>query len=177
MSPVDPMMMTNMPVIMNGPRNKDGLLIPSTRLFGLLLGIYKILLCISSVILFFGLFVIIFYDDMIQAMEERTKEKPEPKIDQAIEYLRRAKGLVIVAYAFGVLQNVIGWICVKTLRMRYLWVNLLIQCMVLGSWIASAFRDDVGGDFNTYSMIWAQVAEVLLICILMREIRLANSSN
>lgn len=105
------------------PRNKDGLLIPSSKRFGVCVGIYKVLLTLTSIALVGLVIMLAFSAPVLNAARENADkiEDPGKKQDmlRMIDLFEQMMPSLIIATVFGVLQNFIAWAGMKTFRLRY----------------------------------------------------------
>lgn len=157
-------------LLVEGPRNADGLLIPRTRVFSLLLALYKILLSLSSVALILGIILCLLWQPVLLLFENSTRQKPSPVVEQAIQIMRKTKVPFMLSVAEGVVENAIGWTAAITLRLRYLWVNVVLMGLSLGYVLVSNLLTD-----NSLDPVYPSLM-LLLVCLLMYEIREANSN-
>lgn len=157
-------------LLVDGPRNADGLLIPRTRVFALLLALYKILLSLSSVALVLGIILCLLWQPILLLFENSMSQKPSPIVQQAIQVMRKTKVPFMLSVAEGVVENGIGWTAALTLRLRYLWANVLLMGLSLGYVIVSNLLTD-----NSLDPVYPSLM-LLLVCLLIHEMREANSN-
>jgi hypothetical protein len=110
------------------PRNKDGLVIPSTKRFGVCVGIYKVLLTLGSLCLGLVFIVMCLSPLAIDSIRESAKKMEDPKerdhLLHMIDLFQTMLPSIIVGVLFGILQNLIAWAGMKTFRLRLVFVKM-----------------------------------------------------
>ena len=158
----------------SGPRNSDGLLIPSTKLFGILLAIYKIIVILTSILIVVAIIVLIIFQVGADTLEKAEMKKEEKeKLEQNIALLHRLMPVLITGIVFSAIHNVIAWIAIKTLRLKYLKMDLYLQIFFLVVWFVAMLQVEQYSDALT--ALIAELVEIGLVYGIIREIRLANN--
>lgn len=144
-------------------RSAEGLALPSERLFVVLVGIYKIYQTVAAVVIILAtiLFLLISYLMITDEREEANKVS--------------AYGvpLLILASAFLIANNVVGWIAILTYRMRYLWANLWLHCVALAATLAYMFLM-MSLDYLSVVILVVNIGLVAIVYVLIHEIHVAN---
>lgn len=158
------------------PRNKDGLVIPSTKLFGILVAIYKIILIITWIFIVLAIIGLVLFYVVINSLDEkqmRDLEARDPKARENIALMKRLMPTLVMAIVVTTIHNIIAWIGIKTFRMRYLNIDFWLQCFFLGLWFVNMFMVHAYAD--GFATLFAQVAQTAIVFFIIREIRNANA--
>lgn len=155
-------------------RNTDGLKIPDhKRSFNVLVGMYKVLLALYSVMLVFGALWIVCMLVMASRFDDLETETQEEKerIRAVVMIFSMALPLFLLAFMVGILENVIGWLGMCTLRMCYLRLDFGIQCLMWTVWLLNLM---FGMGFTGVGLVFWQMFQTILIFLIIREIRIEN---
>ena len=142
-------------------RSRDGLLLPPERLFWILVALYKVYLFLASISTVM-ITVIFSVTSVMLLLDRRVEEKDVVALAVPILLLI---ALVLIAH------NIIGWIAIVTLRMRYLWADLWLHCLGLAVGLSYVFIDP---SIDSGVGLVINVALVAFVYGLIREIRAAN---
>ena len=154
-------------------KNNDGLTIPSTRLFGILIAIKKTILILNSILIGVCIIALILFQvgsDTLEKIELKNEDQ-EAKWERMIAMFRLLMPVVIVVIALSAMHNIIAWIGITTLRLRYLHIDFWCQCFFRGFWVALMLK------VEPYSAFGILIAEVFVVGItngIIRQIKNAN---
>lgn len=142
-------------------RTREGLLLPNTTRFNLLVILYMVLLTITSFALMILVPIVIYSYVEFEIMEGRDK-------DGLLRFvLLLSAGVVLIA---GV-NNVIGWVSLMTMQMKFLYLNVALKCITLVTTVLYA-------SLLAQSAVWfCLLIQVPILCIafgIVYEMRRAN---
>ena len=172
-----------------GHRNKDGLLVPCTRSFGIMLAIYKIMLIVECITLMLLMSLTTLFttgadwlmshsSDRLQASTfvTRTTEEEEDRMLMTIDMFHTLLPFLLIAFPISLLHIVFGWMSVSTLRLSYLRVDLVLMMAFTVLWLMTTLSTDVFDAIDAIGLISAQVAELALISFIYFDIRRLNET-
>lgn len=142
-------------------RTSEGLLVPTEGLFGILVGLYKVYLVIGTMV---GILYLVLFGIATVMIAQDEDEKIRDILPFAVP------AMAIVALVVWV-HLVIGWIGIQGLKLRYLWIDLWLHCLMLVTNIALLF---VSVTANSGIALLIQVALVVLVYFVIHEMRSAN---
>lgn len=163
----------------------DGLRLPTSRSFGIMVGIYKVILSLSTVLLCLSVAglayvcILINYGETLDDHGQTSDGYPTMAVlaqddTAAIRQIKELLPFVVSILMFYVVDVTIGWIAAVTLRMRYLKIDLCLQIFVLLMGIMGAVMSPVL-TIRSVLAIMCQVGEVCLIHGIIDAIRKVNA--
>ena len=120
-------------------RNRDGLLIPSNYSFKFLVSLYTWLLLIYTVLLVLAAFAAVGRWGKIDEYEKALREEGNPdKKNKRMEEIRQLMPAMWAALVLLTMHNIIAWRGMITMSLRFIYMDLIMQCvfLVLGVMVA-----------------------------------------
>ena len=130
-------------------RNSDGLIIPSSRLFRLLLIVYKIILVVTAILLavtVIGLIHVATSDEEDEMTAQAGNDwNIMNEISRKIGLLRPYLKYVIAIVVMLTIHNMVGWMGMRTMRLRYLNLDLNMRYFFIILWFIYVISHPITG--------------------------------
>lgn len=155
-----------------GPRNKDGLLIPTTKSFGILVTIYKIVVILTFISLILLVVGMIILDSLVKRTEEGNPDE-DSEAGKIVTLIRSLMPTLITVVILNAIHSLVAWTGIKTLRIRFMVSDFLIQVFFSGIWSGTMFLGQPG--ISMFACLIVQVLKAVLIFTIIWEMRNANN--
>lgn len=159
----------------SGQQNTDGLRIPTDKCFKRTISLYRVILSFNSVLLAMLVLTMICRSLFLSSdgtpfyLQESNILLTEI-ITFALADTNVHMDVLVISLVVAVAGNVCGWMGVRTLRMRFLALDLGIQCVVWSSWILSYVVAEITSLVIGFLVVL--VVQTILVSVIIHKMRM-----
>ena len=140
---------------------REGLILPDTTIFNLLIIVYMVILTLTSFVLMILAPLVVYWYIQFEMMKYNE--------DQGLLrfILLTMAGIVLILSV----NNAIGWIAIRTMQMKYLYLNVALKCISLLTTVLFF-------SLMTFHAVWlCLIIQIPIVCIALGIVYLMREAN